>query len=156
MKIAIGCDNAALDLKNALKQFMLQESDIQVVDMGVDSDKDQECYPDVAERVALAVARGEFERGILLCGTGLGMAITANKVPGIRAATCHDVYSAERARKSNDAQIITMGARVIGVESAKTVLKAWLGSEFAGGGSTPKVLRIKEIEHKYWKLELGE
>jgi ribose 5-phosphate isomerase B len=149
MKIAIGCDNAAVDLKNALKEFLLQQKNVELIDMGVDSDANPEFYPDVAERVALAVARGEFERGVLICGTGIGMAITANKIPGIRAATCHDVYSAERARKSNNAQIITMGARVIGVESAKTVLKAWLESEFAGGGSTAKVQRIEEIEKKY-------
>ena len=149
MKIAIGCDNAAVDLKNALKEFMLQQKNVELIDMGVDSDTNPEFYPDIAERVALAVARGEFERGVLICGTGLGMAITANKIPGVRAATCHDVYSAERARKSNNAQIITMGARVIGVESAKTVLKAWLESEFAGGSSTPKVQRIIDIEKKY-------
>jgi ribose 5-phosphate isomerase B len=83
---------------------------------------------------------------VLLCGTGIGMAITANKVPGIRAAQCHDTYSAERARKSNDAQIIAMGARVVGPELAKTVLRAWLDSEFQGGGSTAKVARIAEYE----------
>lgn len=149
MRIAIGCDNAAVGLKDALRDYMRERSDIQVTDFGVNSETDPEYYPDVAERVASAVARGEFDRGVLVCGTGIGMSITANKVPGIRAALCHDVYSAERARKSNDAQIITMGARVIGVESAKVVLKAWLESEFAGGGSAPKVQRIKEIEDKY-------
>jgi ribose 5-phosphate isomerase B len=148
MKIAIGCDNAAVFLKNGLEAF-LDEQGISYTDFGVDSEDDPEYYPDVAERVAIAVAEGNYERGILLCGTGLGMAITANKVPGIRAVTCHDVYSAERARKSNNAQIITMGARVIGLESAKTVLKAWLESEFAGGGSTVKVERMIEIDRKY-------
>jgi ribose 5-phosphate isomerase B len=156
LKIAIGCDNAAVELKNALKNYLLQQKNIELVDLGVDSDTNLECYADVAERVSLAVARGEFERGVLICGTGLGMAITANKIPGIRAATCHDVYSAERARKSNNAQIITMGSRVIGVESAKTVLKAWLESEFAGGGSTAKVERIMEIDRKYLRLESGD
>ncbi len=149
MRIAVGCDNAAVELKNALKEFLAYEKGIHLCDMGVFSDKDPELYPDIAERVAVAVARGEFERGILLCGTGLGMSITANKVPGIRAALCHDVYSAERARKSNDAQIITMGARVIGVESAKTILKAWLGSEFGGGSSVPKVQRMIDIDRRY-------
>jgi len=125
------------------------QENIELVDVGVESENDTELYPNVAERVALEVAKDNCQRGIILCGTGLGMAITANKVPGIRAATCHDVYSAERARKSNNAQIITMGARVIGPESAKTVLKAWLKSEFAGGRSAPKVQRIIEIEQKY-------
>ena len=148
MKIAIGCDSAALSLKNTLKEF-LDEQGVENRDFGVNSEDDLEYYPNIAERVALAVASGDFDRGILVCGTGLGMAITANKVPGIRAATCHDVYSAERARKSNNAQIITMGARVIGPESAKTVLSAWLDSEFAGGGSAPKVQCIIDIEQKY-------
>lgn len=149
MRIAIGCDNAAVSLKRVLNGFLATREDIEIVDVGVDSENDPELYPNVAERVALEVAEGNCERGVILCGTGLGMAITANKVPGIRAATCHDVYSAERARKSNNAQIITMGARVIGPEKAKTVLKAWLESEFAGGGSAPKVQRIIEIEQKY-------
>jgi ribose 5-phosphate isomerase B len=84
-----------------------------------------------------------------LRGTGLGMSITANKVPGVRAAQCHDVYSAERARKSNNAQVLTMGGRVIGPENAKTVLDAWLASEFEGGGSAPKVEKIEEIDRRY-------
>jgi ribose 5-phosphate isomerase B len=84
-----------------------------------------------------------------MCGTGIGMAITANKVPGVRAATCHDTYSAERARKSNDAQILTMGARVIGPELAKTIVDAWLKSEFEGGGSTRKVERMAEYDEKF-------
>jgi ribose 5-phosphate isomerase B len=105
-------------------------------------------YPDVAERVALAIRDGRADRGILICGTGIGMAITANKVPGVRAAQAHDVYSAERARKSNNAQILTLGARVIGPESAKTVVHAWLASEFAGGASTRKVDKIDELERR--------
>src|SRR5690606_2736485 len=99
----------------------------QVKDFGTFSSQPVD-YPDVAEEVANAIVRGECERGILLCGTGLGMAIAANKVPGIRAATCHDVYSAERAQKSNNAQILTLGARVIGPELAKKVVSAWLES----------------------------
>jgi ribose 5-phosphate isomerase B len=105
-------------------------------------------YPDVAERVAFAIRDGHADRGILICGTGIGMAITANKVPGVRAAQAHDVYSAERARKSNNAQILTLGARVIGPESAKTVVHAWLASEFAGGASTRKVDKIDELERR--------
>ena len=87
---------------------------------------DEVDYPDVAERVAIAIREGRSDRGILICGTGIGMAIAANKIPGVRAAQAHDVYSAERARKSNNAQILTLGARVIGPESAKTVVHAWL------------------------------
>jgi ribose 5-phosphate isomerase B len=105
-------------------------------------------YPDVAERVAFAIREGRADRGILICGTGIGMAITANKVPGVRAAQAHDVYSAERARKSNNAQILTLGARVIGPESAKVVVHAWLASEFAGGASTRKVEKIDALERR--------
>lgn len=150
MKLAIGCDEAALDLKETIKAHLLDQSQVsvEIVDFGVHAEDPMD-YPDIALKVAEAVAQGECERGILLCGTGLGMAIAANKVSGIRAATCHDVFSAERAQKSNNAQIITMGARVIGPELAKMVVSAWLVSEFAGGGSTQKVEKIMQIEEKY-------
>lgn len=147
MNIAIGCDEAALELKNLIRDH-LQKKGIPVKDFGVHTTAPS-LYPDIALEVALDIAAGHHDRGILLCGTGLGMAITANKVRGIRAATCHDTYSAERARKSNDAQILTMGARVIGPELAKTVVDAWLASEFQGGGSTAKVERIKQIEEQF-------
>jgi ribose 5-phosphate isomerase B len=147
MKIAIGCDEAALDLKNILIKFINEQQAVAVAvtDCGVYT-ADPSDYPDVAFLVAEGVAKGEYERGILLCGTGIGMCIAANKVPGVRAALCHDVYSGERARKSNDAQILTMGARVIGPEAAKKVVEAWLASEFAGGGSTRKVEKINEYD----------
>jgi ribose 5-phosphate isomerase B len=109
---------------------------------------DEVDYPDVAERVAIAIRDGRSDRGILICGTGIGMAIAANKVPGIRAAQAHDVYSAERARKSNNAQILTLGARVIGPESAKTVVHAWLESEFAGGASSRKVAKLERLDER--------
>lgn len=149
MNIALGADEAALDLKNVIREF-LEQKGISVTDYGV-FNSSPSLYPDMAERVAVSIVEKKHDRGILLCGTGLGMAITANKIPGIRAATCHDTYSAERARKSNDAQILTMGARVIGPELAKAVVETWLASEFQGGGSTEKVERIKQIEHEYLK-----
>lgn len=145
MKIGIGADDAALELKGALVEH-LEELGYEVEDYGL---KDGDDYPDVAVEVAEAVARGEHERAILCCGTGLGMSITANKVPGVRAAQCHDAYSAERARKSNNAQVLTMGQRVIGPEAAKTVLDAWLASEFAGGSSASKVEKMEEIDRRY-------
>ncbi len=145
MKIGIGADDAALELKGTLIEH-LQELGYDVEDYGL---KDGDDYPDVAVEVAEAVARGEHERAILCCGTGLGMSITANKVPGVRAAQCHDAYSAERARKSNNAQVLTMGQRVIGPEAAKTVLDAWLASEFAGGSSASKVEKMEEIDRRY-------
>jgi ribose 5-phosphate isomerase B len=147
MEIAIGADEAAYDLKEILKGWLAGKG-VEVVDYGA-FDKSPVLYPDIAVKVAEAVAKGRHTRGILMCGTGIGMAITANKVPGVRAATCHDTYSAERARKSNDAQILTMGARVIGPELAKTIVDAWLKSEFEGGGSTPKVERMVEIDEQF-------
>jgi ribose 5-phosphate isomerase B len=147
MEIAIGADEAAYDLKEILKAWLAGKG-VDVVDYGA-FDKSPVLYPDIAVKVAEAVAKGKHTRAILMCGTGIGMAITANKVPGVRAATCHDTYSAERARKSNDAQILTMGARVIGPELAKTIVDAWLKSEFEGGGSTPKVERMVEIDEQF-------
>lgn len=146
MSIAIGCDEAAYDLKETLKRT-LQDLGHEVADYGT-HEGTPVLYPDIAFAVAEQVAAGKHERAVLLCGTGIGMAISANKVPGIRAAQAHDTYSAERARKSNDAQIITMGARVVGPELARSILKAWLESEYEGGRSAPKVDRIKAYEAK--------
>lgn len=149
MKLAIGCDEAAYALKVEIMKH-LDNKGIAYEDFGANAGE-VVLYPDVAKKVAEAVAKGEFERGILVCGTGIGMAITANKVPGIRAAVCHDPFSTERSRKSNDAQIMCMGERVIGVELAKYLVDIWLACEFSGGGSAPKVDRIKEIEKSYQK-----
>ncbi len=147
MSVAIGCDEAAFDLKETIKDYMKSLS-YEVEDYGV-YNTNPALYPDIAVTVAKAVADGKHPRAVLLCGTGLGMAIMANKVPGIRAATCHDTYSAERSRKSNNAQILTMGARVIGIELAKFVVKSWLNSEFQGGGSLEKVNKILEYERMF-------
>ena len=144
MNIAIGCDEAAYGLKETLKA-MLQAQGHDVQDYGT-REGETAAYPDVAFAVAEAVAAGRHPRAVLLCGTGIGMAISANKVAGVRAAQCHDSYSAERARKSNDAQVICMGARVIGPELAKSILSAWLASEFEGGRSASKVERIAAYE----------
>lgn len=144
MNLAIGCDEAAYDLKQALKQHMANAGH-QVTDFGTFDGKPV-LYPDVAFAVAEQVAAGKHERALLLCGTGIGMAISANKVKGIRAAQCHDTYSAERASRSNDAQIITIGARVVGPELAKAIVDAWLNSTFDGGRSQPKVDRIHAYE----------
>lgn len=149
MKIAIGCDEAAFQLKEKIKDYLLKK-EIEVKDFGV-YDTSPVLYPDIAIAVASTVAAGNFERGILICGTGIGMAITANKVPGIRAAVVHDSYSAERSRKSNNAQIMTIGARVIGEELAKQLVGIWLESEFQGGGSAEKVDKIMEYEREFHK-----
>ncbi len=149
MKIAIGCDDAAYNLKIELIKF-LESLGHECDDFGAGAG-DLTLYPAVAEKVAKAVADGQYERAVLTCGTGIGVCITANKVPGVRAAVCHDIFSAERSRKSNDAQIICFGERVIGVELAKSILKTWLECDFAGGGSTPKLALMNEIDAKYRK-----
>ncbi|MFG1174346.1 ribose 5-phosphate isomerase B [Erwiniaceae bacterium CAU 1747] len=146
LSIAIGADDAAIELKNALVDY-LHQSGFTTADYSADAaDDGRSAYPDIAWTVAQAIKNGQHQRGILICGTGIGMSITANKVPGIRAAQCHDTYSAERARKSNDAQIISLGARVIGAELAKSILAAWLDAEFEGGRSAPKVEKIGYYE----------
>ena len=146
ISIAIGCDHNGLELKNVIIQ-LLKEKEIEFEDYGTMT-KDPVDYPDIAEKVAGSILQGKHNRGILICGTGLGMAIAANKVRGIRAATCHDIYSAERARKSNNAQILTMGSQIIGPELAKKLVGAWLVSEFQGGRSERKVRKIMEIEKR--------
>jgi len=143
--IAVGADEAGAPLKEHLAQY-LEERGYDIKDYGNGTEQD---YPDVAAHVAEAVSNGEHERALLVCGTGLGMAITANKIPGVRAVTAHDPYSAERARKSNDAQVLAMGARVIAPEAAEKVLDHWLESEFQGGGSTAKVEKMDEIDERF-------
>ena len=142
--VAIGSDDAGYALKERIAAH-LREAGYPVVDFGCHS-PDPIDYPDVAFSLATAIANRECPRGILICGTGIGMAIAANKVPGIRAAQAHDPYSAERARKSNDAQILTLGARVIGTELALSLVDTWLRAEFGGGASARKVAKITEGE----------
>ncbi|WP_315115866.1 ribose 5-phosphate isomerase B [uncultured Clostridium sp.] len=147
MKIAIGCDQNAYNLKLIIIEH-LKDIGIEYVDFG-SCENEEVLYPDVALKVANEVTRGGFERGILLCGTGIGMCITANKVPGVRAAVCHDVYSAERSRRSNNAQILCMGAEILGPALAKKLVDIWLGSEFQGGRSKSKVDLIEKIDRNF-------
>jgi ribose 5-phosphate isomerase B len=144
MKIAIGSDEAGYQLKELVRKYLV-DLNHEVEDFGTFDDRPV-LYPDIAFAVAEQVAAGRFQRAILMCGTGIGMSICANKVPGVRAAQAHDTYSAERARKSNDAQVLAMGARVVGPELAKSIVKAWLESEFEPARSGPKVERITAYE----------
>jgi ribose 5-phosphate isomerase B len=144
VKIAVDCDDAGTELKRTIVEH-LRALGAEVDDLNLLGNR-QVDYPDVGYNLARRVASHEYDRGVLICGTGLGMCMIANKVEGIYAGVCHDVYSAERLRKSNDAQIITMGARVVGSELAKTIVSAWLNSEFEPGRSAPKVARMRELE----------
>ncbi len=143
--IAVGADELGAPLKEHLAKYMTERG-YDVKDYGNGEGQD---YPDVAADVAEAVARGEHDRALLVCGTGLGMAITANKFPGVRAVTAHDPYSAERARKSNNAQVLTMGARIIAPAAAELILDHWLASEFEAGRSGPKVDKMKAIDEQH-------
>ena len=140
--VALGCDPNAVELKEIVKKH-LGELGYACEDYG----SDDPVYANVAIKVAEAVAAGRHDRGILFCGTGIGMCIAANKVPGAYAALCADAYSADRARKSNNANIMTLGAQVIGSELAKTLVTIWMGSEYTPGGrSALKVQRICDYE----------
>src|SRR5215210_6295150 len=147
--IAIGADNAGADMKNALKAQLEADPRVDVIDLGVPDASDDRAYPHVGLEVAQAVARGEARRGLLVCGTGIGMAISANKVPGIRATVAHDSYSVERSVLSNDCQVLTLGARVVGLELAKRLVDEWLGYEFnPDSASAAKVAVISEYEER--------
>ncbi len=145
-RIALGNDEAAVGLRELLAKD-LTDAGWQVDLYGPASAADPVDYPDVAVEVAQKVADGTYERAVLLCGTGIGMAIAANKVPGVRAAQVFDPYSAQRARMSNNAQIMTLGARTVGPELARTLLGVWLESEYAGGRSVTKVANLEALDH---------
>ncbi len=145
-KIVIGCDDAAFEFKEQIKEHLKERYTI--IDCGV-YNTEPILYPDIANMVAQKILSKEAERGLLFCGTGIGMAMSANKVPGIRAAQCHDVFSAERAALSNDAHIITLGARVIGIELAKKIVDTWLGLKYIDCPSGDKIQCIMEYDNKY-------
>ncbi|AFS71594.1 ribose 5-phosphate isomerase B [Exiguobacterium antarcticum] len=146
MKVAIGADHGGFKLKAELTE-LLQELGMDYTDFGTYS-SDSIDYPDVAIRVAEAVANGEFDRGILICGTGIGIGIAANKVKGIRAALVHDTFSAKATRQHNNSNILTMGERVIGPGLARDIAKIWLETEFEGGRHENRVCKISDYEVK--------
>ena len=144
MRVAVGADINGLAMKEAVRRHLL-EAGHEVVDYGISEGMDED-YPDVALPAARAVASGEVERAVLVCGTGLGMAIVANKVRGVRAAPVSDPYSAERAMKSNDARVLCLGGKVIGIDVAILLVDHWLASDFAGGASARKVAKIVALD----------
>lgn len=148
-KIIIGTDHLGLPLKDAIVKH-LEAKGWQVEDIGVHETKPVD-YPDVALELSKRIASEEFKRGILVCGTGAGMAITANKVPGVRAVAVNDVYTAERAIASNNAQVITLGSLITGVNVAKMYVDTFLANEFQGGGSAIKVQKMNDVDATYRK-----
>ena len=150
MKIVLGCDSAGKPLLDVIASHLKSRPDVEVEDLSTSDDGHQEFYAEMAERVALKIADRTYEKGLLFCGTGIGVCMSAGKVPGIRATVCHDVYSAGKASTSNNAHIITMGARVIGPELAKTIVDAWLRAEFdPSSHSARNIEAIDAVEQKY-------
>lgn len=146
MRIAIGADHAGYELKQHIAEYLIAQGH-QVQDYGVHSAEPAD-YPDIAVLVARAIVAREAERGILVCGSGIGMSLAANKVPGIRAAVCTDCYMARVAREHNDAQILCLGGRVLGIGLALEVTQAFLSSEFSGGRHARRVDKISALERK--------
>jgi ribose 5-phosphate isomerase B len=148
MRVAIDADQNGDELKRVILET-LRERGINCTDLDYLASHPDDSYPDVACHLATEIQKRRFDRGILICGTGLGMAMCANKVPGVFAGTCHDVYSAERLRKGNNAQVLTLGALVVGPELAKLIALAFMRSEFQGGRSGSKVLRMRQLETEH-------
>jgi len=149
LRIVVGSDDAGVQYKEVIAADLRADDRVQdVVDVGVSMDEDTH-YPHVAIAAAKLIAEGKADRALLVCGTGLGVAISANKIPGIRAVTAHDSYSVERAVLSNDAQVLCIGQRVVGIELARRLAKEWLGYRFdPGSPSAEKVAAIRDYERK--------
>ena len=145
--IALGADHAGFQLKEALKGWLIEHG-YQVVDHGTHSAESVD-YPDYAAQVAEAVADHKVERGVLVCGTGIGMTIAANKVPGVRAALCSDIYTARMSREHNDANVLTLGGRLMGPEMALDILKMWLETDFAGDRHRRRIGKITDLERRH-------
>ena len=143
--IAIGSDHGGYDLKMEIISY-LNSQGLECKDFGSCNGKESVDYPDYGKTVAEAVSSGEFEKGIIICGTGLGISITANKVPGIRAALCTDSYMARMSREHNDANVLCLGERVTGQGLAMDIVEGWLKTEFAGGRHAKRVKKILDLE----------
>ncbi|WP_457570256.1 ribose 5-phosphate isomerase B [Desulfurobacterium sp.] len=147
MKIALASDHGGFRLKEVIKNY-LDELGIEYVDFGTYSEESVD-YPDYALKAAESIINGETDRGIFICGTGIGISIAANKVPGIRAALCYNIFAAEMSRRHNNANVLALGGRVIGDELAKSIVKTWLDTPFDGGRHERRVNKIAEIERKF-------
>ena len=145
MKLGIGCDHGGFELKEEILKFLKKIANITVIDFGA-SGRDSVDYPDFGRKVAEAVSAGDVDRGILICGTGIGMSIVANRYPKVRAALCHDHFTAQMSRLHNDANVLVMGERVIGRGVACDIVKTWLDTEFEGGRHQTRLDKIRQLE----------
>jgi RpiB/LacA/LacB family sugar-phosphate isomerase len=149
MIIAIGADHAGYDLKQDVAVY-LRACGHSVLDLGADNSTTPDDYPDYSEAVGLAVLEKRCERGIVICGSGVGASVAANKLPGIRAALCHDTYSAHQGVEHDDMNVLVLGARVIGTELAHELVRAFIGAEFSGEERHKRRLaKVKELEERY-------
>lgn len=147
MKITIGSDHGAVDLKEAVKKVLAEFDDVEVKDIGTFGTESVD-YPEIAEKVCADVVSGAADRGIVLCGTGIGISMAANKIKGIRCALCHDDYTAQMSREHNDANVLAMGGRVLGFGVAGKIVRVWLKTEFEGGRHERRVNKLMELENK--------
>jgi len=148
-RLIIGCDHAAIKLKTEIIKYLNGKDGYEIVDVGCDSDKSVD-YPDFAEKACLEVLKDQNNLGILMCGTGIGISIAANKVPGIRCALCHDYTTAKLTRDHNNANVLAMGERIVGTEVAKDIVDAFLNTQFSNGENhVRRINKIKDIEAKY-------
>jgi len=149
MKIAIGCDHAGLELKKEIIS-LLDDLDIECVDYGTQSPKSVD-YPDIGEKVSEVVSSGETDKGILICGTGIGMSMVANKFPKIRASLCNELFTARMSRLHNDANILVLGGRIVGKDLAKEIVRTWVSTPFEGERHCMRLKKITQIEERLLK-----
>lgn len=147
MKIGIGNDHVAVEFKYKVKDY-LEELGYEVVDFGTDSEERTD-YPKYGKTVAESIVKGEVDKGILICGTGVGISLSANKVKGIRAVVCSEPYTAKLSRQHNNTNILAFGSRVIGIDLAKMIVKEWVSTEFEGGRHQNRINMIDDIETEY-------
>lgn len=146
MKVIIGCDHAGLELKKEII-ILLKEMGIECIDSGTDSPQSVD-YPDFGEKVSMAVSSDRADRGVLICGTGVGMSIVANKFYGVRASLCNDLFTAKMSRLHNDANILVVGGRVVGKDLAREIVRVWFSTPFDGGRHIDRLNKIRQIEER--------
>ncbi len=151
MRVALACDHGGFRLKEVIKRH-LEEMGVEFIDYGTFSEESVD-YPDFALRAAEGILKGDADRGIFICGTGIGISIAANKVPGIRAALCFNSYTARMSRLHNNANVLALGGRVIGDELAKEIVDVWLRTDFEGGRHERRLKKIEEIEKKFGGID---
>jgi ribose 5-phosphate isomerase B len=149
VKIGLASDHGGFELKETIKNF-LNEKGIEIVDYGTSNGNESVDYPDYAKKAVLGILKNEVDKAIIMCGTGIGISISANKFPGIRAALCWDSYTAKMSRLHNDANILAMGGRIIGPELAKEIVDTWLSYEFEGGRHKRRIDKLEELAKDFW------